>query len=123
MLRLVLHIRFHIQVISEMNLRLSYQLECDDTYVKLMHAHGGTHTSVCVQRNYFVLPCGWRPQPGRTMLHRSIVPSCRDVHLVLMSLIHSNVSAGCRLRDVLTLDQILTPYIHPTESDPVTRQR
>ncbi|KAM9848574.1 box C/D snoRNA protein 1 [Aulostomus maculatus] len=28
-----------------------------------------------------------------------------------------------RVSDLLTLDQILTPYIHPTESDPVTRQK
>lgn len=28
-----------------------------------------------------------------------------------------------RVSDKQTLEQILTPYIHPTESDPVTRQK
>ena len=29
----------------------------------------------------------------------------------------------CRVSDSQTLKQLLTPYIHPTESDPVTRQK
>lgn len=32
-------------------------------------------------------------------------------------------SSCSRVSDKKTLEQILTPYIHPTESDPVTRQK
>lgn len=35
-----------------------------------------------------------------------------------------NTFSSCfRVSDKKTLEQILTPYIHPTESDPVTRQK
>lgn len=37
---------------------------------------------------------------------------------------HFNTYLFCfRVSDRQTLEQILTPYIHPTESDPVTRQK